>query len=270
MIEREQRVLITGATSGLGREMARQLGARGTRLAITGRREERLRETEAMAREAGAADVLALHGSVTDPDVVQAHYDAIRSRYDGLDVAILNAGVGFEDTALEFTAAAYRDTFAVNVMGMCHWLEQVIPGMLAARSGLIAGVSSPAGWRGLPQIGPYSSSKAAASALLESIRVELREHGIDVVTVCPGYVKSEMTDKNDPDSMPFLMETDQGARRIISGLDRRRREVHFPWMLTLPLRFLMPVMPGFMFEPLARRMLRKVKAPVFESKASDT
>lgn len=128
------RALITGASSGLGREMARQLGARGWRVAVTGRREEELEETARQVRAAGG-ECLPLVGSVTEPEVVKRHYAAIRERWDGLDWAILNAGVGDSVDARRFLATTYHHVFATNVGGAVNWLEAVLPGMIEAGAG---------------------------------------------------------------------------------------------------------------------------------------
>lgn len=248
-----RRCVVTGATSGLGRSTARLLALRGDRVAVTGRRAARLEEVAGELRDAGAADVLALPGGVEDPAIVAAHYAAIRERWGGLDLAILNAGVGGSDDPRAFRSATYHQTFAVNFFGVCHWLEQVVPDMVAARGGVIAAVSSPGGWRGFPGVGPYCASKAALSTMLESIRIDLRGSGVKIIDVCPGYVKSEMTAGRDPKRMPLLMETDEGAARLLRGIDRGRRLVHFPRRLTWPLRLIAAGLPGWLFDPLAAR-----------------
>jgi short-subunit dehydrogenase len=254
------RAAITGATSGLGRELARQLGARGWRVAITGRRADALAETARLVREAGG-EPLVLTGSVTDDAEVRAHYAAIRAAWGGLDWAILNAGVGDSMSAKEFSAETVRWTFDANVFGAARWLEAVLPDMLKQGSGVVAGVASLAGYRGLPNSGPYSASKAALMTLLESARVDLRGTGVDVVTVCPGFVKSEMTARNNPSSMPFLMETPAGAAAILAGVDARRRVVHFPWPLSYPTKYGLAHLPDSLYDWLAAKLgpLRKKK-----------
>lgn len=254
------RVVITGASSGLGREMAVQLGRRGWRVAVTGRRKEMLEETARLIRESGG-EPLALAGGVTEFGEVKRHYAAIRKRWGGVDWAILNAGVGDSVDARSFSAENVRWTFETNVFGAAQWMEAVLPDMLAAGSGVIAGISSLAAFRGLPKSGSYSASKAALNTLLESARVDLYGTGVDVVTVCPGFVKSEMTDRNEPGSMPFLMSTEDGAAAVIRGIERRRRIVHFPWPLSWPAKYLLARLPGFLYDPLAARLahLRKKK-----------
>ncbi len=244
------RVLVTGATSGLGRELARQLGARGWRVAATGRRADELQKTAQLVRAAGG-EALVLPGSVTDDEQVRGHYAAIRSAWGGLDWAILNSGVGEAMDAREFSAEVVRWTFDVNLLGAARWLEAALPGMIAQGSGVIVGVASLAGYRGLPKSGPYSASKAALMTLLESARVDLRGTGVEVVTVCPGFVKSEMTARNDRRSMPFLMETPDGAAAILRGVDARRSVVHFPWPLSLPVKYLLARLPDALYDRLA-------------------
>ncbi len=256
-----RRVLVTGASSGLGRAMAVQLGRRGSRVAITGRREELLLEA-ARAVEAAGGECLVLVGDVSDPEAVRKHYAEIKSRWNGLDWAILNAGVGDSKNAREFSAEDYRWTFSINVFGVAHWIEAVLPDMLAAGSGVIAGISSIAGWRGLPNSGSYCSSKAALNAMLEATRIDLIGTGVDVVTVCPGFVKSEMTDRNDPRQMPFLLETEDGAARILDGIEKRRRVVHFPWQLSYPVKYFLAHLPDGIYDWLGHKFLsRRVRRP---------
>jgi len=260
------RVLITGASSGLGREMAVQLAREGARVAITGRREEKLQAAAQAVRAAGG-ECLTLLGDVTHLAQVKGHYAQIKKAWGGVDWAILNAGVGDSMNARQFSADNYHWTFATNVGGVVNWMETLIPDMLAAKRGVIAGVASLAGFRGLPQSGAYSASKAALISLLESSRVDLRGTGVDIVTVCPGLVKSEMTDRNEKKQMPFLLETDDGARRIIDGIKARRRVVHFPWQLSLPMIYLFHNVPGFLYDWFASRFVKRKKKPyVDESK----
>ncbi len=261
MIRSNDRVLITGASSGIGRELAAQLGARGCRLALSARRAGKLAEAAAEAKNAGAADVITLQGSVGELETVQGHSKLIVDAWGGLDCAILNAGVGDSVPATKFSAGEYRWTFETNVFGVCNWLECVIPIFLEQSSGLIAGVSSPAGWAGFPGTGSYCASKAAVTTLMESVRIDLRDTGIDVVTVCPGFVKSEITDRNDPNEMIMLLETDDGVRRMLRGLDKRRRTVHFPFPFTHFLRYGIANLPRCVFDPLMSRIGKRTKQP---------
>jgi NAD(P)-dependent dehydrogenase (short-subunit alcohol dehydrogenase family) len=247
-----RRVLITGATSGLGREMARQLGERGFRVAVTGRREAELRET-ARRVESEGGQCLALVGSVNEPRDVDRHYDAVRREWGGLDLAILNAGIGDGVHAREFRADTYHRVLATNVGGAVNWLQAVLPDMIASRSGVVAGISSLAAWRGLPGAGAYCASKAALSTLLESTRVDLRGTGVDVVVVHPGFVKNGGDPAADKGKL-FLMELEDGVRHILAGIDRRKRVVHFPWQLSCLMKYGVRHLPGFAYDWLISRL----------------
>lgn len=262
------RVVVTGGTSGIGRAVAVELGRRGARVAVTGRRRDKLDETVRLVREAGG-ECLPLLGSVSSGSDVRRHYAEIKERWGGLDWAILNAGVGDRNDARQFKAETVRWTFETNILGVAEWLEAVIPDMVAAGRGTIAGVASLAGFRGLPRSGAYSASKAALVTLLESTRVDLRPTGVKVVTVCPGYVRSELTDRNDPGDMWFIIEADDSARRILRGIEEGRRLVHFPWQLSIPVLYLLHWLPDFIYDALIARIAPRRKRPyVDESRKS--
>ncbi|MBI3297520.1 MAG: SDR family NAD(P)-dependent oxidoreductase [Elusimicrobia bacterium] len=255
-----RRVLVTGATSGLGKELAVQLARRGWKVALTGRRQAQLDEAAAAVKAAGGT-ALALLGTTSDAAVVKDHYARIRKEWGGLDWAILNAGVGGRMDAKAFEAKSVVDTFEINVFGVAYWMEAVLPDMVAAGSGTVAAVSSLAGYRGFPATGPYSASKAAVSTLLESARVDLLGTGVRVVTLCPGFVKSELTDRNDAKQMPFLLETEDGVRRIIEGVEAGRRVVHFPWQLSLFVIYVLHNLPGWFYDRISARLRRSKRPP---------
>jgi NAD(P)-dependent dehydrogenase (short-subunit alcohol dehydrogenase family) len=252
----DPRVLITGASSGIGREMARQLGGRHWRVAVTGRREAELRETARIVEQAGG-QCLPLVGDVTEPETVRRHYAAIRGQWGGLDWAILNAGVGDSVNARSLQADTYRRVFSTNVIGVVNWLECVLPGMIEAGSGTVAGISSLAGWRGLPGAGAYSASKAALSTLLESTRVDLRGTGVSVVTVCPGFIRNGNGTPEEDAGKPFLLGLEDGARRILAGIEAKKRIVHFPWQLSYVMKYVVHNLPGCCYDWL----MGKVASP---------
>jgi len=141
-----------------------------------------------------------------------------------------------------------------NVGGAVNWLEAVLPGMIRAGHGTIAGISSLAASRGLPGAGAYSASKAALSTLLESTRVDLRGTGVEVVIVCPGFIRNGSADPGDDQGNLFLLELEDGVRRILSGIDRGKRVVHFPWQLSYLMRYVVHNMPGLGYDWLISRL----------------
>jgi NAD(P)-dependent dehydrogenase (short-subunit alcohol dehydrogenase family) len=248
-----RRVLVTGASSGLGREMAQQLAARGFRVAVTGRREHELAETARLV-EAGGAECLPLVGSVSFPEVVARHAEAIRERWGGLDWLVLNAGIGDAVDARRFSAERYHEVFATNVGGAVNWLGAVLPGMIEAGHGTVAGISSLAAWRGLPRAGAYCASKAALATLLESTRVDLRGTGVRVVTVFPGFIRNRGVRTEADGGKPFLLELSDGVRRILDGIESGRSVVHFPWPLSIPMRHVIRHLPASVYDWLMGRL----------------
>lgn len=211
----------------------------------------------ARAVESAGGEYLALRGTVSNLADVKRHYAAIRERWGGLDWAILNAGMGGSMSVREFKAEHYHQMFETNIGGVVNWLEVVIPDMIAAGQGTIAGVASLAAFRGLPNTGAYCASKAALVTLLESTRLELRGTGVSVVTICPGFIKSELTAHNEPRDMAFVLETEDAVRRILRGIERKRRTVHFPWQVSFLMRYLVHNLPGFLYDRIAAKAVRR-------------
>ena len=158
---------------------------------------------------------------------------AFVARFGAPDVVIANAGIS-RGTSTDHVddLATFRDVLDTNVVGLVNTFQPFVAPMRAARRGTLVGIASIAGFRGLPGSGAYSASKAAAIAYLESLRVELRGSGVSVVTVCPGYVDTPMTEGN-PYPMPFLMDPDAAARSIARAVARRKRFHVLPWPMAV-------------------------------------
>jgi short-subunit dehydrogenase len=220
-------VWVVGASSGIGAALAAELDARGASVAVTARRKDRLDELSRGRMAVVPADV-------TDPDAVDAAAEEVRRVLGEPDVVVLNAGFWEQTDA----SAWDRDVFArhveVNLLGMNNCLGAVLPGMVARGHGRIVGVASVAGDPGLPGAEAYGAPKAAPHTLLEALRVALRPRGVTVTTVAPGFVRTELTAKNDF-PMPFIVEPERAARAICDGLERGRQEIVFP----LPMALLM-------------------------------
>ena len=229
MIRPIKNILITGATSGIGRALAYEYAQRGARMILLARRLDLLRQV---------TEELKIHG--TDAEYVQCDVrvmDQMRSaisfaeeKLGSIDLAILNAGIGEPEWIREFKSEELKKVFEVNLFGIAHALELLIPIMRKQGFGIIAGVSSMSDNRGFPGSASYTASKAAATLLLESARVELKKYGIDVVTIRPGFVRSEMTAKNEF-YMPLLMQTEKAARIIAQGIEKRKPLIQFPYRL---------------------------------------
>jgi short-subunit dehydrogenase len=220
------RAIITGASSGIGAAMARELSRRGYALALLARRAELL---DQLANE--LPDTVAIPCDVSDSAAV---HDAVK-RAGPIDVAIANAGVGVTGYASKIIDEA-ETMMRVNYFGMLYLFGAVVPSMIERGAGRFAGIASIAGLRGLPSASGYSASKAAMQAFLESARVELAPLGVRVTTVNPGFIATPMTEKNTF-RMPFLMQADAAARIIVDGIERGARVVEFPRPMSMAMRF---------------------------------
>ena len=246
------RTLITGASSGIGAALARELSRRGHALGLVARRAEML---DALVAELKTPAV-ALPCDVTDSAAVRAAVAKGEAALGGpFDLAVANAGVGISFPVTKFNLADAELMVRVNVIGMMVLFDAVVPKMIERRSGHFAGVASLAGLRGLPTSAVYSASKAAMQAFLEATRVELAPLGVAVTTINPGFVVSPMTEKNKF-KMPFLMSAERAARIIADGLERRARVVQFPRPMSMLMRFAR-AMPNAVYDRALRGASRR-------------
>ena len=230
------RIWVTGASSGIGAALARELADRGARVAVSARDAEALRDVAAGRMHVEPVDV-------TDRAATVAAGAAVRAALGGLDVAVLNAGTWSRFVADEsWDSALFAEHLQVNVMGLVHSLEAVVPAMLEAGHGRVLGTASVAGYRGLPGSEAYGAGKAAALNLLEALRASLGVRGVVVQTVSPGFVRTPMTDRNRF-PMPFLVEPEEAARAIADGIVRGRAEIVFPAPMAVAMKLarLVPV-----------------------------
>ena len=221
------RVVITGASSGLGRALAAEYAKRGATLGLIARRVELLRDLVAELKVPTAVYAL----DVRDAAGLARLADDFHTRFGSPDVVIGNAGVSVgTSTERSEDQVVFQEVLEVNVMGLVNTFMAFLPAMRAARSGTLVGIASVAGFRGVPGSGAYSASKAAAIVYLESLRVELRGSGVAVVTISPGFIATPMTEHN-PYPMPFIIPANEAARRMADAIARRKRHVVIPWQM---------------------------------------
>ncbi|MCX7627914.1 MAG: SDR family oxidoreductase [Methylophilaceae bacterium] len=245
-------VFITGASSGLGIALARHYAAQGARLGLTGRNRARLAEVV----DSLGGDCTAYVADVRDADAMHQAAQDFMQKYGPPDIIIANAGVSRGTLTEEVDdLRAFRAIFDINVLGLVHTFQPFLAAMKQRGSGSLAGIASVAGLRGLPGASAYCASKAAAISYLESLRVELAPAGIHVTTLCPGYIRTPMTDVN-PYPMPFMLEADAAAAKIARLIERKHRFAILPWQMAL-LGRLMRLLPAGVWDWAMQNAPRK-------------
>ena len=251
------RVFLTGASSGLGEALARHYAAKGAILGLVARREPELR---ALAESLGSrAAVATYRGDVRDAqDLARAAADFME-RFGVPDVVIANAGIsrGVLTEAPE-DLEVWKAIFETNVLGIVHTFAPFVVPMRKEARGVLAGVASVAGFRGLPGSGAYCGSKSAAITCLESLRVEMRGSGVSVVTICPGFVETPLTARN-PYRMPFLITADQAATLMANAIEDKKRFYVLPWQMALLGRALR-CLPRPLFDRIVAKRARKPRS----------
>lgn len=221
-----KRIIVTGASAGIGRAIALEYARRGARLVLAARRESELEAvTEEVGRLGGIARAVAV--DVTAPDASTRIIAAADEAFGGFDTVIMNAGIGFPTFATAFRADDAERVMAVNYVSAVRMIEAALPRMLSAGAGQLVAMASLASFRGMPGSGAYNASKAALTIMMESLRTELRSSGVTITTVFPGFVRTDMTDQNEF-TMPWLMEPDDAARRTVTAIERGSTDIRFP------------------------------------------
>jgi short-subunit dehydrogenase len=235
-----QHIVITGASSGLGAALARNYAAPHISLTLLGRNANNLEAVREACTIKGATVSVAI-ADVTDRDSMRIHIEHA-DRIKPIDLIIANAGISAGSGGKGESEEQARDIFAVNLAGVLNTVHPAITCMLPRRKGQVAIMSSLAGIHGLPSAPSYSASKAAVRYYGEGLRGCFAKQGIEVSVICPGYIKTPMTDRNDF-YMPFLMDADVAARRIIRGLEKNTSRIAFPRRLYWPLWWLSCLSP---------------------------
>src|SRR5437588_1504360 len=278
-------VLITGASSGIGRGLALELARRGARLGLLARGvnaqqaaamgavagasssstgpllpapSPRLMEVlEEVNREAGTTgsanspQAILLPADVRDAKAMRAAANRLREEFGHTDVMIANAGMGATTEATELEPEAVAKLLSVNVIGAVNSVAAVLPEMVKRGSGQLVAISSLSAYRGLRKSAAYCASKASLSAFFESVRIDLIGTGVDVTIIHPGFIETPLTAGRRA-QMPFLMEVEYAVKKIIRAIERRKKSYAFPWQLATIVRAGM-IMPNFMYDWIARR-----------------
>ena len=244
---------ITGGGTGIGLELTKRFVAKGWHVIISGRRIKKLKEVQKFKK----SNIHVYPLDITNEEECNLVFNEIISLFKKIDLIILNAA-SYNPGHLDFEkTSSIKSVINTNLMGQIHCLKYVLSQMKIQGSGQIVFVSSPAGFRGLPNSGIYGVTKSALTFLAESLYLELHSENIFVQVVHPGFVKTPMTDKNEF-FMPFLMSSEEAARRIFNGIFSKKFEISFPKRLIIPMKFLR-ILPNSLYFSLMKRFLQNIK-----------
>ncbi len=248
-------VFITGASSGIGQTLALKFHQSGYRLGLVARRTEEVKSW-ASAHNISASSYEIYSADVSDVDSIVAAGQACMLRQGVPDVVIANAGISIGmDSAIHADLEVMARTFATNNIGVAATFQPFINAMVQRGSGALVGIGSVAGIRGLPGHGAYCASKAAVIAYCESLRGELNASGVKVVTICPGYIDTPLTQKNSY-AMPFLMQPEAFAEKAFQAIEAGDSYRVIPWQMGVVAK-LLRLLPNTLFDKALAGRARK-------------
>ena len=241
-------VWITGASSGLGEFTARILAEKGCHVSISARSQDKL-----SAIAASHKNISSHPADVNDDQRLKEVVAEIEDAYGPIDLCIFSAGAWFQSSVTDMNLENFQKTVDVNFMGVVKSIDAVLPRMLERQRGHISWISSVAGYGGLPNAASYGATKAALIHMAETVKPELEAQNIVVSVINPGFVRTALTDKNKF-PMPFLMEPEAAAQKIVSGLEAKKFEIAFPWQMVWILKFLNHL-PYWLYFKLIKRLV---------------
>tara|TARA_B100000902_G_C27159416_1_gene837940 strand:+ start:270 stop:1040 length:771 start_codon:yes stop_codon:yes gene_type:complete len=236
--------IVTGASSGIGKEMALKLAQQGYQVGVIARREALLKEVVTKIDASGGKGCFAVC-DMADRKSVVAAIRSIESMLGPTDLLIANAGIADSVSINRFNIDSVERLFQVNVLGLVYCIEAVLPAMKQRRSGQIVGISSLASWLAFPGSWAYSASKAAVNKILLGVRRESRRYGIHVTTICPGFVKTPMTD-DIGHKMPLVLDADKAADLMLNAIEQKKKFYAYPWLLFVLVQ-LSRIIPEFIY-----------------------
>jgi short-subunit dehydrogenase len=249
-------VILTGASSGIGRAIAESMADENTCITLVARRENKLHEVASQVKSAGGR-VRVESCDVRQEKAMRSIVNGTLDDFGRLDYVLANAGVSWKTDAHNLDAEDVRQTFRINVDGMVNLFDPALDIMLERDHGQLVAVSSMASFHGLPGKAAYCASKAAMARVAECFRLDLSDTGVGVTTVYPGYVKTPMTDHYEEEELPFLVSVDEAANKIISAMENRDKRCIFPWQMKL-MTNLMTVLPSGFVDWLVQRTAAKM------------
>ncbi len=229
-------VLITGAGGGIGRQVALEMARLGAVIAALDLHPEPLERLLTDLKAANCAGGWEI-ADVTDRPALFSAVSKLEQRVGPIRIAIANAGIGIKTSAVGFSAEDFEKQIAVNLIGVANTVAAVLPAMLERRRGHLVAIASLAAYHGIPHMAGYCASKAGVMNMMDSLRVELKPFGIACTTICPGWIRTPLTE-NLPDPKPNMMSVEEAARRIVQAIRRRQPHCAFPFSTLFLVRML--------------------------------
>ena len=243
-------IWITGGSSGIGKALAYKFANEGWQVAISARRENLLKEISESNEKIKSFPL-----DVTDKVKCKEVFEQIKNYYGDLDICFFSTGTWSPKEEKDIDVEQIENVFKVNFFGTINSIKAVEEHFKNKKNGIITIVSSIAGYRGLPNTTGYGPSKSALISLAESLYFDFERYNVRVCLVCPGFVKTPMTDKNDF-KMPFLKTSEFAADKIYDGLiNKKQFEIHFPKELTLTLKFF-KLLPNKIYFYLVKKLTK--------------
>lgn len=246
-------IWITGASSGIGRALTVTLSQLDCDIYITSRSQDSLEKTKQLCHNQGNIHIAP--GDLTSKQANQSICDSIKNRHGYLDIAVLNAGTCEYIDIDNFDSAIFQRLIDSNYMSMVYGIEASLPLLKQSSHAHLVGMSSTAAYLGLPRSEAYGATKAAIRNLFRALKVSLSSYNIDVSTICPGFVKTELTDKNDF-PMPCLVSADYASLEILKGMANHTHEIHFPKRFSYALKAI-SLLPDFIQFRLLNKTIQK-------------
>jgi short-subunit dehydrogenase len=248
------KVFITGASSGIGEYIAYEYAKRGATIGLGARRKNILEKVANKCKEL-SGNPLFYQFDVSDPVATKQAIDDFIKKNNGIDIVIANAGISGKVDLESGVPDEVNRMLSTNILGVSNTVLPVIPSMLKQKSGKIVVVSSIAGFRALPSRSSYSASKVAIRFMNNSWRYTFQNQGLNFITICPGFIETSLTNKNKF-KMPFLMNVDVFAQKMIKAIDKNKKTYVAPWQW----KFIIPmikIVPDWLINLVASKMYRK-------------
>jgi NADP-dependent 3-hydroxy acid dehydrogenase YdfG len=255
-------VLISGATGGMGEEIAKLLPKEGCKLALFARREEKLRKiSDKISND--KTECIYKKCDVTNRDDVKEAVEFTYKNFGRVDIAILTAGILIPNPIETFDSSIIRNSMEINFLGNVYFIEYLLPIMKSQKSGTIAVTSTLPDKRGVPGWGAYGASKAAVSWLMESLRAEAKQkYNVNIITIKPGSVETPMIEGYHRQG---ALKPEKAAEIIIKGIKREKKIIQFPLFQVLPVR-ITDMFPVFVYDSLPMEQQKGDGYPVVEEK----